>query len=250
MMRADGSDVRHLTNRAPSDFAASVLEQGVDAAFSRLAYSIRANPNARYCTNTEGRYLARRLAEESNLKGARRIAEWNLMNHPGFASAGDMLILVNRAAGMETPAMASVDIITKFRAGQPDHAWAVYRESLTVMPATLPREHPAIAHLLRAIGRVLIDSGNDAEAQGLLREALDIQRVALGDEHPETAITRCLLGSCLIELKQYDEAESLLVAAHGTLRRVLAAEHRRTRAAEHALADLRAARESLMSLGE
>jgi serine/threonine protein kinase/Tfp pilus assembly protein PilF len=99
---------------------------------------------------------------------------------------------------------------------RPAEAEPILRQSLRV-ERTQPRNLPALANTLTALGRALNDNGKVREAEPLLHEAREIRRKVLPKGHWRTASTESVLGGCLTKQGRYDVAEPLLLNSYPTI---------------------------------
>ena len=184
VMDSDGSDVHKLTNTASSSFAHSVLDQGVDQALSRLAYSRRVDPDRMYTARRENQALVRTLIDQGRIDEAVRFAEWNLITNPKDSDDADILLMAQRAAGMQTPPL-NFELAAALRNGRVDEAIASYEAAKSQYPAW-----PVLAEGWFAIALNEL-SGLDAQ-----QDAIRLGEIGVRD-YPDSARLHAMLARSL-----------------------------------------------------
>jgi tetratricopeptide (TPR) repeat protein len=104
-------------------------------------------------------------------------------------------------------------------AGRYAMAAEVWGQYLRVLSFKLPKDAPALADTLAAIGRCHLRDGQPVGAEPVLRECLATrERAAPADW--TTANTRSMLGDALLGQKKYADAESLLRLGYDALKKL------------------------------
>jgi tetratricopeptide (TPR) repeat protein len=107
----------------------------------------------------------------------------------------------------------------------------VLEDSLRRHRAAFPEGHLRSAEALVALGAVLRDRGEHAQAEPLLREALEIRQRAIKTPDERLAEAQRELGVCLAASGRRDEAERLLLSSYDTVAAKPGAERHAARSA-------------------
>jgi CHAT domain-containing protein/Tfp pilus assembly protein PilF len=94
--------------------------------------------------------------------------------------------------------------------GQHARAEPLFRSSLRIREASLPRDHFLVAQPLSGLALVYQDLGQYRRAEPLLQRCLKITEAGRGENHPETAACLGLLAGLYQDMGQYARALPLL----------------------------------------
>jgi eukaryotic-like serine/threonine-protein kinase len=89
----------------------------------------------------------------------------------------------------------------------------LYEETLKLMKAKFPPDHPNTLTTMNSLSLCYIRVGQCAKAEPLLRECLAVREKREADSW-RTFTTKSLLGAALLGQKRYAEAEPLLLAGY------------------------------------